>query len=69
MPDTPKTPCPFCGHEATREDLTIEINQDEQIRLELNLFDVFAHIKKLEDEIKDLIEVIKEHLFKTPKDK
>ena len=66
MPNTPQTKCPLCGQSANSEHFTIQINENEKVIIEINLFDLFKHIEHQDEEIKELLGLLKKYAFLKP---
>ena len=66
MPCKPTVTCPLCGQKATREHFTIQINENEKVIIEINLFDLFKHIEHQDEEIKELLGLLKKYAFLKP---
>ena len=57
-------PCPLCKQEADKKAFIFEISRNENVKLELNLFDIFNHIEDLKQELRELSKLLAQHVFK-----
>lgn len=59
-----QVPCPFCGQEADEKAMSFEVSKNENVKLELSLFDVFKYIEDLKQELSQLSELTAQYVFK-----